>query len=71
MLKKGHKTPQIYLDLTIKQIIKAIQKHFTSISQLIPLSSPPNMTRLREEVFCTAINLSKIHTLCLPGKNTK
>lgn len=71
MFKEDHKIPQIYLDTTMNQVIKAIQRHFTSVSPLSPLPSPPNMTRLREGVSYTTINHSKIQTLCLPGNNTK
>lgn len=71
MFKEDHKIPQIYLDPTMNQVAKAILRHFTSVSLLSPLRSPPNMTRLREEVSYTTINLSKIQTLCLSGNNTK
>lgn len=71
MFKQENKTPQIYIDPIIKQTTKAVQRCFTSMSQLSLLPSTPVMIRLREEVSSTTINLSKIHTLCLLGNNTK
>lgn len=46
---KEHKTPQVYFDLTINQITKAVQRHFNAPA-ISSSSSSSIMTRLREEV---------------------
>lgn len=58
---KEHKTPQVYFDLTINQITKAVQRHF-NVPAISFSSSSSIMTRLREEVPVPQLNFqSFIH----------